>query len=189
MKWWDQMPWSWFFECWVLSQLFRSPLSLSSGGSLVPPGFLFGVAKSQTTQQQQQQQQNFKMCFPKVLELSIHSLIGRCYAPWNWKEGASSPNMWSSHLSHPQITTFLPTHYGGLSLHSEMLFESKTKSSGPHAFNSSVSSQVFSQSLNHVSFLQGAINKKVAKDFVISSLMSLHKTSLQSVSLILNYSP
>ena len=28
MKWWDQMP-SLFFECWVLSQLFRSLLSLS----------------------------------------------------------------------------------------------------------------------------------------------------------------
>ena len=26
-KWWDQMPWSWFFECWVLSQLFHCPLS------------------------------------------------------------------------------------------------------------------------------------------------------------------
>ena len=26
MKWWDWMPWSWYFECWVLSQLF----SLSS---------------------------------------------------------------------------------------------------------------------------------------------------------------
>ena len=30
MKWWDQMPWSSFSECWVLSQLFHSPLSLSS---------------------------------------------------------------------------------------------------------------------------------------------------------------
>ena len=29
MKWWDQMPWSLFFECWVLSQLFHSPLSPS----------------------------------------------------------------------------------------------------------------------------------------------------------------
>ena len=28
MKWWDRMPWSSFFECWVLSQLFHSPLSL-----------------------------------------------------------------------------------------------------------------------------------------------------------------
>ena len=28
------------FECWVLSQLFHSPLSLSSGGSLVPLCFL-----------------------------------------------------------------------------------------------------------------------------------------------------
>ena len=29
----DQMPWSSFSECWVLSQLFHSPLSLSSRGS------------------------------------------------------------------------------------------------------------------------------------------------------------
>ena len=33
-----QVPWSSFFECWVLSQLFHSPLSLSSRGSHV--GFL-----------------------------------------------------------------------------------------------------------------------------------------------------
>ena len=32
MKWWDQMPWSLFSECWALSQLFCSPLSLSSEG-------------------------------------------------------------------------------------------------------------------------------------------------------------
>ena len=38
--WWDQMPWSSFFECWVLSQLFYSPLSLSPRGSLVPLRFL-----------------------------------------------------------------------------------------------------------------------------------------------------
>ena len=30
MKWWDQMPWSSFFKCCILSQLFHSPLSLSS---------------------------------------------------------------------------------------------------------------------------------------------------------------
>ena len=30
MKWWDQMPWSSFSECWALSQFFHSPLSLSS---------------------------------------------------------------------------------------------------------------------------------------------------------------
>ena len=29
MKWWDRMLWSSFFYCWVLSQLFQSPLSLS----------------------------------------------------------------------------------------------------------------------------------------------------------------
>ena len=35
MKWWDRMPRSSVFECWALSQLFHSPLSLSSRGSLV----------------------------------------------------------------------------------------------------------------------------------------------------------
>ena len=39
MKWWDRMPWSWFFECWVSSQLFHSPLSPSSRGSLAPLHF------------------------------------------------------------------------------------------------------------------------------------------------------
>ena len=33
MKWWDWMPWSSFSECWALSLLFHSPLSLSSGNS------------------------------------------------------------------------------------------------------------------------------------------------------------
>ena len=27
MKWWNQMPWSSFSQCWVLSQLFHSPLT------------------------------------------------------------------------------------------------------------------------------------------------------------------
>ena len=37
MKWWDRMPWSWFFECCILS---HPPLSLSSRGSLVLLRFL-----------------------------------------------------------------------------------------------------------------------------------------------------
>ena len=40
MKWWDQMPWSLFSECRALSQLFDSPLSLSSRGFWVPLHFL-----------------------------------------------------------------------------------------------------------------------------------------------------
>ena len=40
MKWWNQMPWSLFSECWALSQLFNSPLWLSSRGFLVPLHFL-----------------------------------------------------------------------------------------------------------------------------------------------------
>ena len=40
MKWWDRMPWFSFSDCWALSQLFHSPLSLSSRGFLVPLHFL-----------------------------------------------------------------------------------------------------------------------------------------------------
>ena len=40
MQWCDRMPWSSFFECWVLSQSFHFPLSPSSRGSLVPLYFL-----------------------------------------------------------------------------------------------------------------------------------------------------
>ena len=37
---WDWMPCSFFIECWVLSQVFHSPLSSSSKGSLVTLHFL-----------------------------------------------------------------------------------------------------------------------------------------------------
>ena len=36
MKWWDRMLWSSFSECWALSQLFHSPLSLSLCQALGP---------------------------------------------------------------------------------------------------------------------------------------------------------
>ena len=40
LKWWDWMPWSSFSECWALSQLFHSPLLLSSRGFWAPLHFL-----------------------------------------------------------------------------------------------------------------------------------------------------
>ena len=40
MKWWDPISWSLFFECWILIQLFHSPLSLSSRDPLLPLLFL-----------------------------------------------------------------------------------------------------------------------------------------------------
>ena len=43
MKWWNQIPWSLFFECWVLSQLFHSLLLPLSSSSLVP--FHFSATK------------------------------------------------------------------------------------------------------------------------------------------------
>ena len=48
-KWWDWMPWSSFFKCWVLSRLFNYPLSPSSRASLVlhflPQGCVVGVSE------------------------------------------------------------------------------------------------------------------------------------------------
>ena len=43
MKWWDQMPWSLFFECWVLSQPFHSPLPLSSRGKIFSSSSLSAI--------------------------------------------------------------------------------------------------------------------------------------------------
>ena len=40
MKWWDRMPWSSIFECWIITHLFHSLLSPSSKDSLVPLHFL-----------------------------------------------------------------------------------------------------------------------------------------------------
>ena len=40
IKWWDRMPWSSFFECWVLRQLFHSLLWPSTRGSLILLCFL-----------------------------------------------------------------------------------------------------------------------------------------------------
>ena len=40
LNWWNQMPWTLFSEFWALSQLFHSPLLLSSRGFLVPLHFL-----------------------------------------------------------------------------------------------------------------------------------------------------
>ena len=39
-KWWNRMPWSLFFDCWVLSQLFHSHLSPSFRSSLVSLHFV-----------------------------------------------------------------------------------------------------------------------------------------------------
>ena len=36
IKWWDQIPWSYFLECWALSQVFHLHRSPSSRSSLVP---------------------------------------------------------------------------------------------------------------------------------------------------------
>ena len=62
MKWHDWMPWSSFSECWALSQLVHSPLTLSSSGSLVlhflPKG---GV-----------------ICISMIIDISLEILIPAC---------------------------------------------------------------------------------------------------------------
>ena len=59
IKWWDQMPGSSFSECWGLSQLFHSPLSLSSRGFSVPLHFL---------------RKNGVICISEVIDISPGNL-------------------------------------------------------------------------------------------------------------------
>ena len=58
-KGWDQMWWSYFFQCWNLNQILDSPLSPSSRGFLVPLRFLpfSGV-----------------ICISEVIEVSLGNL-------------------------------------------------------------------------------------------------------------------
>ena len=63
MKWWALMPWSLFFECWVLSQLFHSPLSHSIRGSLVPLHF---------------QHKNVVICMPEPMIFILAIFILAC---------------------------------------------------------------------------------------------------------------
>ena len=64
MKWWDQMPWSSFFERWVLRQLFHSLLWPSMRGSLVPLCFL-----------------RLGWCHTACLLLLSHSIVSDCLQP------------------------------------------------------------------------------------------------------------
>ena len=59
MKWGDWIPWSLFIECWISRQLFHSPLSPSSRGSLVPFHFL---------------PLNWYICISEVVDISPHNL-------------------------------------------------------------------------------------------------------------------
>ena len=70
MKWWDQMPWFYFSECWALSQIFHSLLSLSSRGSLV----LCVLHKSSV------------ICVPEIIDIYSCSLdSSMCFIqPWNF---------------------------------------------------------------------------------------------------------
>ena len=67
IKCWDRMPWSLFSECRALSQLFHSPLSLSSRGFLVPLHFL---------------SQGWHICISKVIDISPRNLDSSlCFLP------------------------------------------------------------------------------------------------------------
>ena len=66
MNWWDRMSWSLSFECWVLRQLFHSPLSLSSRGSQ----FLFAFCHKVGV-----------ICISEVIDISPSSLDSGLCSP------------------------------------------------------------------------------------------------------------
>ena len=67
MKWWDQMPWSSFSECWALSQLFHSPLSLSSRGC--------GEITPERMKRQSQSKNNFQVETPILWPYDVKSWL------------------------------------------------------------------------------------------------------------------
>ena len=96
MKWWDQMPWSLFFECCVLSQLFHSLLSPSSRGSLVllcflPLGWchLYIWGYCYFSQQSWFQlvihpAQHSEWCTLHISEISRVTILSECYVASMW---------------------------------------------------------------------------------------------------------
>ena len=80
MKWWDRMPWSSFSECWALSQLIHSPLSLSSRGSLVLLQHIKKQRHHFTDKGPYSQSYGFPSSHVQMWELDIQD----GWAPKNW---------------------------------------------------------------------------------------------------------
>ena len=92
MKWWDRMPWSSFFERWVLSQLFHSPLALSSRGSLVLLCLKGGV-----------------ICFSEVIDISPGSIDSNLDSKLSYLGGKIEKQRKDSDVSQQQMNCQRPT--------------------------------------------------------------------------------
>ena len=118
MKWWDHLPWSLFSQCWVLSQLFHSPLS--SRGSLVLLHFLskrwcHGFQKGGViVLQRGPLQPALTLVLIRVLPLPTGSLHSGFAQPWlplssEFPLSTSSPlNIWQLNLRSQSLFTSLP---------------------------------------------------------------------------------
>ena len=102
VKWWDWISWSQCFECWVLSQLFHSPLSSSSRGSLVPLCFrLFGCLEGTDN--------GSCTSGPRGRTSDPHNSLGQaCLWPytgllWGQRQPATGPRLWQQQSWRPWV--------------------------------------------------------------------------------------
>ena len=109
MKWWDRMPWSLFSESWALSQLFLSPLSLSSKGSLVSLHFLLVLLFTNLISLHVQTYK-FK---PTPLSPSPYSLPSKCLIS---KTGNNTAIQSVIQVVHPPPSLSPHTHFQALSI-------------------------------------------------------------------------
>jgi len=109
MKWWDQMQWSEFSECWALSQFFHSSLSFSSRGFSVLLQFLHkGSVMGQTVRRlsvmQETRVQSLGWEDPLEKETVAHYSIVAWKIPWITEPGRL-PSMGSQRVGHDWATS------------------------------------------------------------------------------------
>ena len=103
MKWWDQMQWSEFSECWALSQFFYSPLWFSSRGSsglqFLHKGNVMGQTVRRLSVMQKTRVWSLGWEDPLEKEMAAHYSIVAWKIPWITEPGRL-PSMGSQRVGH-----------------------------------------------------------------------------------------
>ena len=101
MKWWDQMPWSSFSECWALRQLFHSPLSPSSRDFLVPlhePEIKLPTSAGLSKKQESSRKTSISalLTMPKPFTVWIITNCGKFWKRWEYQ--TTWPASWETYM-------------------------------------------------------------------------------------------
>ena len=98
MKWWDQIPWSSFSECWALSQLFHSPLSLSLYCTWAPKKWCFWTVVLEKTLESPLDCKGIQAVHPKGNQswIFIRRTDAEASTPIFWPPDAKSWLIWKT---------------------------------------------------------------------------------------------